>query len=197
MQNNAYEIRTRRIVHDGFARYEQVTVLQTHSNGSRAERVLELHDHGSAVAVLPIDSMRQVGLLVRQPRLPVLLMEGRDRLIEAAAGLRDPGETLEDAARREAREELGIELRALTFIANPYMTPGVVTERTALFLADYTQGDWDAASGGGLVDEGEDIEVLEWPLSKMWDAVSSGEIRDAKTLLLIQAARLRDADLFV
>ena len=110
-------------------------------------------------------------------------------LIEACAGLLDRNDP-ETAIRKEAEEELGYRLRAVHKVFDTYMSPGSVSERLSLFVADYSPSDRISA-GGGEVSEGEDIEVMELRLEEALSLVDRGEIADAKTIILLQHAKLR------
>ena len=147
----------------------------------RLER--EIHDHGHGATVLPYDAARGTVLLVRQFRLPPFLNGEDGHIIETCAGLLD-GDDPATCARREAEEELGYRVHNLRRMASVFMTPGAVTERITLFLADYGAGD-RLGSGGGHAHEGEDIEVLEMPFTEARRLVQSGAIIDAKTVMLI------------
>ena len=131
----------------------------------------------------PFDPERHTVLLVRQFRLPAYLFDGDGHIIEACAGLLD-GNDPADCARREAEEELGFAVRNLRRMASVYSTPGAVTERLTLFLADYSPADRQG-DGGGHAHEGEDIEVLELPLDDARRLARDGGIVDAKTVLLL------------
>ncbi|NUP19480.1 MAG: NUDIX domain-containing protein, partial [Streptomyces sp.] len=109
-------------------------------------------------------------------------------LIEAAAGLLDADDP-HTAIRRESAEELGVALGALTHVLDAYMSPGSVTERLHYFAAPYTPADRTGA-GGGLEEDGEDIEVLELPFSEALAMTRNGRITDGKTILLLQWAAL-------
>ena len=148
----------------------------------------EVFDRGHAAAVLPIDPARGTVLLVRQFRLPAFLAGHAAPLVEVIAGALD-GDAPEVCARREAMEEAGCELGDLKQVFHCFMSPGAVTERMHLFAATYSSAS-RTAKGGGLVDEGEDIEVLELPLAHALAMVESGEIADAKTILLLQWAQM-------
>lgn len=97
----------------------------------------------------------------------------------------EPGE----AIRKKAQQELGYRLRDITKVFDLYMSPGASTERLHLFVAEYGSDD-HVGHGGGVRTEGEDIEVLELPLSQAWEMVTTGQIVDAKTVLLLQHVRL-------
>lgn len=129
-------------------------------------------------------------LLTRQFRFPAYVNDHPDGLlIETAAGLLD-GDNPEAAIRRETTEELGVEVGPLEYVFAPFMSPGSVTERLHCYAAPYTPADRTSA-GGGLAEEGEDIEVLELPIGRALDMIETGEIADAKTILLLQWAALR------
>lgn len=167
----------------GWARLDRYTLRYTRQDGSEDRLVREVHDHGHGASVLPYDARRGTVLLVRQFRLPAYLTDGGDGfMIETCAGLLD-GDDPAVCARREAEEELGFRIANLRLMVNSYATPGSVTERIALFLADY---DHDArmGGGGGHAHEGEDIEVLELPFEEMRRMVKDGRISDAKTVML-------------
>ena len=154
------------------------------SSGEWQRQVRETYDRGKAAAVLPYCAETGTVILVRQFRLPIYAA-GRDGwLLEACAGLLDHDDP-ETCARREAEEEAGIRLGALRHAFDADMSPGSVIETVFCFVGSY-----DAAArvsaGGGLADEGEDIEVVELELSAALALIDSGEITDAKTILLLQ-----------
>ncbi|THK39818.1 NUDIX domain-containing protein [Ensifer sp. MPMI2T] len=183
----------RKTLWQGFVSLEEVTLEQEMSNGRTVRLVREVHDHGRAATILLFDPERQSVVLVRQLRIPVFLQGEPGYLIETPAGLLD-GETPETAICREAMEETGYRIESAMHLFDAYMSPGSVTERTSFFL-----GRIDASkrvtAGGGLAHEGEDIEVLEIALEKAVAMIGSGEICDAKTIMLLQWAMLNPAAL--
>ncbi len=152
----------------------------------------EAYDRGNGATVLLVDWRRRTVLLTRQFRLPAYLNEHPDgMLIEAPAGLLDDDDA-ETAIRREAEEETGCRVGVITPLFELYMSPGSVTERVAFFVAEYQPAS-RIGDGGGLADEGEDIEVVELGLDDAISRIASGEIVDGKTVLLLQWASLQCA----
>jgi nudix-type nucleoside diphosphatase (YffH/AdpP family) len=180
-----------RTIYQGWGRFLILTLRLP--NGEVIERQLE--DHGAACAVLPYDAGRRVALLARMPRAAAVYVGQDPVLMEACAGIIDPGETDEASARREAMEELGVRLDALEPLGRLFSGPGASSEIMSLFLAPYAAADRIAA-GGGLEEEHEQIEVLELSLAELARLSDAGELRDMKTLTLILALRARRPDLF-
>jgi nudix-type nucleoside diphosphatase (YffH/AdpP family) len=155
----------------------------------------QIEAHGEVAAVLPYDPARRTALLVRLLRVPPLYAQGLQLVTEAPAGLLNPGETAEAAARREAMEETGVRLNQLEPVGCYWSTPGISTERMWLFLAAYAEADRQG-SGGGVAEEHEGIEVLEISLDALGRMLDAGAIDDMKTLALVQALKLRRPELF-
>ncbi|ODR89234.1 NUDIX domain-containing protein [Sinorhizobium alkalisoli] len=183
----------RRPLWNGFISLEQVTLEQQMSDGTTARLVREVHDHGRAATILLFDPERQVVVLVRQLRIPVFMQGESAYLIETPAGLLD-GEEPEVAICREAMEETGYCIESAMHLFDAYMSPGSITERTSFFLGRIDTSR-KVAAGGGLAHEGEDIEVLEVPFGEAVRMIGSGEICDAKTIMLLQWAMLNGAAL--
>jgi nudix-type nucleoside diphosphatase (YffH/AdpP family) len=172
-----------------WGRFDDYQVNHVRRDGTRQTVRREVYDHGSAAAVLLHAPGPGTVILTRQFRLPPHLNGDPAWLIEAPAGLLD-GEPPAVAARREAIEETGYEPRHLLFLFDAYMSPGAVTEKCACYLAEYTPGE-TVGQGGGLASEGEDIEVFELQFEAALGMIGSGEITDAKTILMLQALALR------
>jgi len=109
-------------------------------------------------------------------------------MIEVCAGLLD-GDNPEDCIRKETEEETGYKIDNVRRVLETYMSPGSVTEILYLFVGAYEEK-MKVSEGGGAADETENIEVLEMPFSKALEMIKSGEINDAKTILLLQYAQL-------
>ena len=158
-------------------------------DGRRVRQQRETYDRGNGAAILLYDRERRAVLLTRQFRFPAYVNDHHDgMLVEAAAGLLD-GDDPGTAIRREASEELGGRVGELSHVFDAYMSPGSVTERLHCYAAPYAPADRIEA-GGGVPDEGEDIEVIEMPFAEALAMVADGRIVDGKTIMLIQWAAL-------
>lgn len=146
--------------------------------------VRHVEDHGDAAVVLPFDAARRVATVISMPRSSLLHRGENMRILECPAGLIDPGETPEQAARREAFEEVGLRLDALELVVDCWTMPGVSTERSCLYVAPYSLAD-RGGPGGGLADENEMIESYEISLADLRDAALRGQIPDLKLLVLV------------
>lgn len=144
----------------------------------------EAYDRGNGATCLLYDPDAGAVLLTRQFRLPVYLNGGLESLIEAPAGLLD-GSDPADRMRSELIEETGYDVSELRHLFDVYMSPGSVTEYLAFFAGTYSPRQ-KVADGGGLPEEGEDIDVLHVPLAEALAMIDRGEIRDAKTIILLQ-----------
>lgn len=177
------------LVYDRWLKLYRCALLMP--DGRTEERHLE--DHGRAVAVLAYDEGRKVASLVTQPRAPVL-HAGAEPVLEVVAGLAECDDPAEDA-RREALEEAGLRLIDVRHVTAIWSMIGISTEYMDLFLARYGPED-RIASGGGAEHENEAISLHEVPLKALAEAVRAGELRDAKTLILVQRLMLDRPDLF-
>ncbi|UJW84200.1 NUDIX domain-containing protein [Devosia sp. SL43] len=172
-----------------WGRFDNYLVSHARLDGSTQTVKREVYDHGSAAAVLLYSAEQGTVVLARQFRLPAHLNGDPAWMIEAPAGMLD-GEAPAVAAHREAIEETGYAPEGLVFLFNAYMSPGSLTEKCACFLGRYRPG-IKVAEGGGVIGEGEDIEVFELGFDAALAMVESGEIVDAKTILMLQALALR------
>ncbi|WP_460517442.1 NUDIX domain-containing protein [Humibacter antri] len=183
-------IRDVEITSDGWHVLRRTTFDIRGRNGLWSTQQRETYDRGNGATILLHDPTRGTVLLTRQFRFPAYVNDHPDgMLIEAAAGLLDEDDP-ETAIRREAREELGVEVRDLTHVFDAYMSPGSVTECVHFYAAEYTPAD-RVNAGGGVADEGEDIEILELPFREALQMIADGTIVDGKTIMLLQWAALQ------
>lgn len=176
---------------NGWTRLSNVDLDYTTSKGETQRIRREIFHRTPAACILLHDAGRDSVVLVRQLRLPAHLAGENGLMIEVPAGLLD-GQDPEEAIRREAIEETGYQVRDVRFLFKALTSPGAVTEIVHFFYAPVDLSD-RVAEGGGLDEEHEDIEVLDMPLDAAAAMIESGEIIDAKTIMLLQWALLNRA----
>jgi nudix-type nucleoside diphosphatase (YffH/AdpP family) len=176
------------ILSDRHYRLNEVEFDYRRGNGEWQTQKREVFDRGHAATLLPYNVASRSVMLTRQFRLPAYLAGHDDLLIEAAAGMLD-NETPEKRIRAEAEEEIGYRLHDVRKIFEAFMSPGSITEKLHFFVAEYDPS-MRVGSGGGLAEEGEDIEVLEPSIDEALAMIADGCIVDAKTIMLLQYAAL-------
>ena len=172
------------------ARYllKSTTFDYRRTNGEWQTQTREVYDRGNGAALLPYNLANRTVVLVRQFRFPAYVNGYDDLLIEAAAGMLDNASP-EQRIRAEAEEETGYQLHDVRKVFEAFMSPGAVTEKLHFFIAEY-DASMRISNGGGLADEGEDIEVLELAIDEALAMITDGRIVDAKTIMLLQYAAL-------
>jgi len=178
-----------RILSDCHYILKSVTLDWRRDNGEWQTQRREIFDRGDAAALLPYNRAQRTVVLVRQFRYPAYVNGHDDLMIEAVAGLLDDAAP-ETRIRAEAEEESGYRLGKVEKIFEAFMSPGAVTEKLHFFVAEY-EPSMRISDGGGLADEGEEIEVLELAIDEALAMIADGRIVDAKTIMLLQYAALR------
>ncbi len=173
-----------RILAENWGRLTGTTLDYQRRDGTVQRLEREVYDHGNAAALLLHDPRHDRVLLVRQFRYPALLNGDQPDLLEVCAGLLD-GEDPLVAAAREALEESGHAARNIRHVCDAYMSPGSLTEKVSLYIGDYDETTLRHA-GGGLVEEGEEIELVELDFAEALAMSRDGRIMDAKTIILLQ-----------
>jgi len=176
------------VLSDDYYLLKKTTFEYRRGNGEWQTQTRETYDRGNCATVLPYNLAQRTVILVRQFRYPAYINGYDDLLIEAAAGVLD-NETPEVRIRAEAEEETGYRLGDIKKIFEAFTSPGSVTEKLHFFVAEYDPS-MRVGSGGGLADEGEDIEALELPIDQALAMIADGRIVDAKTIMLLQHAAL-------
>jgi nudix-type nucleoside diphosphatase (YffH/AdpP family) len=171
------------ILSDDYCTLKKVTYEQRRRDGGSQQQAREIYDCASGATVLPYDRSHRSVLLVRQFRLGARLNGHDGFLLEAPAGVLDGADPAE-RARCEALEETGYAIGTPRKALSVFVSPGSVTERNHLFVAEYDHGR-PRQAGGGKPEEGEDIEVVELDFDDALALVDSGAIVDAKTVLLL------------
>ncbi|HDX8745875.1 TPA: NUDIX domain-containing protein [Klebsiella michiganensis] len=181
------------LLSDNWYTLKKYTFELLRRDGRWQEQSREAYDRGNGAVILLYNREKETVVLVRQFRFPVWINGHDGFLIEAAAGLLDNASP-EARIVAEAEEETGFRVTRIERVFTAYMSPGSVTEKLYFFIAEYSADD-RRSDGGGLATEGEDIEVLEWPLEKALQAIREGEIVDAKTIMLLQHLALNRSTL--
>ncbi len=154
------------------------------------QKVREAYDRGNGAAILLYNKESETVILTRQFRLPTYVNGNPSGLlIEVCAGLLDK-DSPETAILRETEEETGYRVSNVQKVFEAYMSPGSVTEILYFFIWEYT-AEMKVGEGGGLEEEQEDIEVMELSFADAFAMMESGEIKDAKTIMLLQHLRLK------
>jgi nudix-type nucleoside diphosphatase (YffH/AdpP family) len=182
-------VREVRVLSDDWYVLRKTTFDYQRRDGTWQTLNRETYDRGNGAVILLYDPSRGRVLLTRQFRYPAFVNGHTKPLIEAVAGLLD-ARSPEDAIRLEAEEEAGCRVTHVRRVFEAFMSPGSVTERLVFFVAEYSAVD-RVTGGGGLAAEGEDIEVLEPTLDEALAMVADGSIVDAKTIMLLQHAKLQ------
>lgn len=179
-----------RLLSDNWYRLHSTTFDYLGDDGEWSTQSRETYDRGNGATILLYDVDRRTVILTRQFRYPVYINGHPDgELLEAAAGLLDDDDP-ETAIRREAIEETGHAVGEVTHVFDAFMSPGSVTERLHFYAAPYS-AETRAGDGGGLVEEGEHITVVEVDIDDALAMVDDGRIADAKTIMLLQWSVLR------
>ncbi len=158
-------------------------------NGAWETQERESYDRGNGACILLYNKRRETVVLTRQFRMPTFVNGNEDgMMIEVCAGLLD-GNDPESAMIKEVEEEIGYKIKSVEKVFESYMSPGSVTEILHFFVGAYDEK-MKTGSGGGAEDETENIEVLEYSFQQALQMIGTGEIKDAKTILLLQYAAL-------
>jgi len=184
-------IRQTEILSNNWYTLKKITYEYRKQDGSQHVQTREAYDRGNGAAILLYNTDKKTVILTRQFRLPTFINGNADgMLIEACAGLLD-ADNPEDCIRRETEEETGYKISAVRKIFEAYMSPGSVTEILYFFVAAY-EDSMKVSEGGGVAHEQENIEVLEIAADRAMQMMETGEIRDAKTIMLLQYAKLNN-----
>jgi len=179
------------VLSDNWYVLRKITYEHKHPNGSVTVQSREAYDRGNGATILLYNKAEQTVILTRQFRMPTYLNGNKDGyLIECCGGLLDK-DNPEECIRRETEEETGYKVTDVRKVFEAYMSPGSVTEILYFFVAEYSKA-MKVSDGGGLDEESEHIEVMELPFSKAIEMIGTGEIKDAKTIMLLQQARLNN-----
>lgn len=189
MTNENIKIINKEILSEDWYVLNKLTFEYHKKDGTVEIQNREAYDRGNGATILLYNKSDQTVILTRQFRLPTYL-NGNDTgmLIEACAGLLD-NDNPETAIKREAEEETGYKINRVEKIFEAYMSPGSVTEILYFFTAEYSK-EMKVSEGGGHHEEQENIEVLEYNFNDALEMIKKGEIKDGKTIMLLQYAQI-------
>jgi len=190
MQGSQVTILKTEVLSANWYTLRKITYSYLQQDGSSRTVSREAYDRGNGAVILLYNTVVGKVILTRQFRLPTFINgNATGMLIEACAGLLD-NDNPEECIKRETEEETGYRVTDVKKIFEAYMSPGSVTEILHFFIAAYSKT-MKIGNGGGLADEEEDIEVLELPINDAMEMINTGEIRDAKTIMLLQYIKLQ------
>lgn len=188
---NQIKIINTEVLSDNWYVLRKITYEYFKKDGSREVQSREAYDRGNGATILLYNREQKTVILTRQFRMPTYV-NGNETgmLIETCAGLLDK-DNAEDCIRRETEEETGYKVTDIRKVFEAYMSPGSVTEILYFFIAAYTK-EMKANEGGGVESEQENIEVLEIDFEEAMNMIESGEIKDGKTIMLLQYIKLHN-----
>lgn len=189
MQNPTITIQKTELLSNNHYILNKVTFDYKKSTEDSETQTREVYDRGNGAVILLYNTSQKTVILTRQFRLPTYLNNNTTgMLIEACAGMLDEDNPI-DCIIRETEEETGYRLSTVKKVFQSYMSPGAVTEILHFFIGEYSPK-MKISNGGGLEEEHEHIEVLEYSFDKAYQMIASGEITDAKTIMLLQYAKI-------
>lgn len=189
MSNPKINIQKTEILSDNWYTLRKVTYAYLKNDGTWETQSREAYDRGNGATILLFNKDAKTVILTRQFRLPTYV-NGNETgmMIETCAGLLDK-DNAEECIRRETEEETGYKVSSVEKVFEVYMSPGSVTEIVYFFVAEYSKA-MKVNEGGGIEEEQENIEVLELDFEEAYRMIASGEIKDAKTIMLLQHAKI-------
>lgn len=191
MPNDRIRNVVKKLLSDNWYTLNKFSFEYQKDDGTWEEQHREAYDRGNGAAILLYNKKKRTVILTRQFRMPTYVNGNEDgMMIETCAGLLD-GDNPEDCIRKETEEETGYQIDNVEKVIETYMSPGSVTEILYLFIGEY-EDLMKVGEGGGAEDETENIEVLEYPFEKALKMVATREIKDAKTILLLQYAEINN-----
>ncbi len=180
-----------KILSDNWYVLHKIKFEYTGKDGHQHLQERESYDRGNGAVILLYNLESKNVILTRQFRMPTFVNGNESgMMIEACAGLLDEDQP-DDCIRRETEEETGYKIQDVKKVYEAYMSPGSVTEKLYFYIGEYSKN-MKISDGGGAEGEDENIEVLEIPFEQSLEMIENGEIKDAKTILLIQYLRLKN-----
>lgn len=191
MNNPKIKIKQTELLSDNWYLLNKVTFDFLRKDGVWITQKREVYDRGNGAGILLYNREQKTIILTQQFRLPAYL-NGNETgmMVEVCAGLLDQDHP-EQCIIRETEEETGYRIKSVQKIMETFMSPGAVTEILHLYVGEY-DASMKVNEGGGLEHEQEEIEVIEMPFEEAYNRIATGEIKDAKTILLLQYAKINN-----
>ncbi|PKG52847.1 GDP-mannose pyrophosphatase NudK [Olleya sp. 1-3] len=179
------------LLSDNWYTLNKLTFDYLQSNGEWRSVARECYDRGDGAVILLYNKVKQTVVLTKQLRIPTYVNGNKDGfLIEACAGMLD-NDKPEDCIKKEVEEETGYRITNVEKVMEAYSSPGSVTEILHYFIGEYSD-QMKVNEGGGATNETEDIEVLELAFNTAVNCIKTGEIKDIKTICLLQYAQINN-----
>jgi len=191
MNNSKVKINRIQNLSNEYYKLDKVDFDYYTKKGVWKNQIRESYNRGDGAAILLFNKLKKTVILTRQFRMPSYLNENDDgMMIEVCAGLLDLDDPIV-CIKKEAEEEVGFNISNPVKIFEIFSTPGAVTEKIHYFIAEYNDT-MKISEGGGLEKETEEIEVIEIDFNKAFNMINNGEIVDAKTIILLQYAKIKN-----
>ena len=191
MKNGSIRNIKKEVLSDQWYTLNRYTYDYQKEDGSWETQQRESYDRGNGAAILLYHPENKTVILTRQFRMPTYVNGNTTgMMIEVCAGVLDDQDPL-SCIQKEVEEETGFRVELIEKIFEAYMSPGAVTEILHFFVARYDDS-MKIGKGGGVEDETENIEVLEIPMSEAMRMIQQGEIKDAKSIMLLQYAQIHN-----
>lgn len=190
MNNPKVKIKNIQNLSNDWYKLDKVNFDYQTKNGTWQNQNRECYDRGDGAAILLYNSTKKTVILTKQFRMPSFLNGNTSgMMIEVCAGLLDEHDPV-TCIKKEAEEETGYKIGNPVQVFEIYSSPGAVTEKIHYFIAEYSD-EMKISDGGGLENESEEIEVLELFFEDALNMIYTGEIKDAKTIILLQYAKIK------
>jgi GDP-mannose pyrophosphatase NudK len=191
MTNPKIKVLDSELLSDNWYILKKITYEYQKNKAPIEKQTREVYDRGNGATILLYNKESKTVILTRQFRMPTYLNGNENgMMIEACAGLLDQ-DNPEDCIKRETEEETGYKINEVRKVFEVYMSPGSVTEIIYFFVGEYSSA-MKVNDGGGLEVEQENIEVLEITFDDALKMIQNGEIKDAKTIMLLQYAQINN-----
>lgn len=189
MKNGQVRNIKKELLSDHWYTLQKVSFEYQKEDGTWEKQVREVYDRGNGAAILLYNKAKRTVILTRQFRMPTFINGNPSgMMIEVCAGILE-GDHPEDCIRKEVEEETGYRIDKVKKVFESYMSPGSVSEILHFFIGQYNE-QMKVGEGGGAAHETENIEILEYSFEEALALIDKGSIRDAKTIMLLQYAKV-------